>query len=69
LKTRLFFWPIRCSSKKSADYIKLTGYAAPARGVTLLVSNNVEDILPKLREAARAVSEAEKEMALPAERL
>jgi uncharacterized protein (TIGR00730 family) len=42
---------------------------APARGVTLLVADNVEDILPKLREAARAVSEAEERMAIPAERL
>jgi len=42
---------------------------SPARGVNLLVTDNVEDILPKLREAARAVSEADKQMAVPAERL
>jgi uncharacterized protein (TIGR00730 family) len=41
----------------------------PTRGVDLLVVNRVEEILPKLREAARAVTEAEKEMAIPAERL
>ncbi len=41
----------------------------PARGVDLLVVDRVEDILPKLREAAYAVSENEKQMAVPAERL
>ncbi len=41
----------------------------PARGVDLLVADRIEDILPKLRKAARAVSEAEKQMAVPAERL
>jgi len=41
----------------------------PGRGVSLLVAESVEDILPKLREAARAVSEAEERMAIPAERL
>lgn len=42
---------------------------SPDRGVDLLVVDGIEDILPKLREAARAVSEAEKKMAVPAERL
>ena len=42
---------------------------SPARGVELLVTARVEDILPKLRAAARAVTEAEKQMAIPAERL
>ncbi len=41
----------------------------PARGVDFLVADRVEDILPKLREAARAVAEADKKMALPAERM
>jgi uncharacterized protein (TIGR00730 family) len=41
----------------------------PARGVDLLVVDRIEDVLPKLREAARAVAEAEKQMAVPAERL
>jgi uncharacterized protein (TIGR00730 family) len=41
----------------------------PARGVGLLVVDRVDEILPKLREAARAVSEADKQMAIPAERL
>jgi uncharacterized protein (TIGR00730 family) len=42
---------------------------APANGVDLLVVDRIEDILPRLREAARAVSEAEKQMAVPAERM
>src|SRR5580658_4217849 len=41
----------------------------PSRGVDLLVVDRIEDILPKLREAARAVGEAEKTMAVPLERL
>ena len=42
---------------------------SPARGVELLVADDIQDILPKLRAAARAVTEAEKQMAIPAERL
>jgi uncharacterized protein (TIGR00730 family) len=42
---------------------------APAKGVELLMVERVEDILPKLQAAARAVSEAQKKMAVPAERL
>jgi len=42
---------------------------APARGVELLVSDSIEDILPKLRAAAKAVSEADERMAIPVERL
>ena len=41
----------------------------PVNGVELLVVERVEDILPKLQAAARAVSEAQKQMAVPAERL
>ncbi len=41
----------------------------PAKGVELLVVERVEDILPKLQTAARAVSEAQKKLAVPAERL
>jgi uncharacterized protein (TIGR00730 family) len=41
----------------------------PVDGVDLLVADRIEDILPKLRKAVRAVSEAEKQMAVPAERL
>ncbi len=42
---------------------------APVNGVDLLVAERIEDILPKLRKAVRATSEAEKQMAVPAERL
>ena len=41
----------------------------PSRGVDLLVVERVDDILPKLHEAVRGVSEAQKQMAVPAERL
>ncbi|HXZ10000.1 MAG TPA: TIGR00730 family Rossman fold protein, partial [Paraburkholderia sp.] len=52
------------------DHMRALGLVPPpARGVNYLVVDRVEDILPKLREAARAVSEAEKQMAVPAERL
>jgi len=42
---------------------------SPARGIDLLVVDRIEEILPKLREAARAVTEAEEKLAIPAERL
>ena len=41
----------------------------PSRGVDLLVADRVADILPKLQEAARGMSEVEKTMAVPLERL
>ena len=41
----------------------------PAKGVELLVADRIVDVLPMLREAARAVSEVQKKMAVPAERL
>jgi uncharacterized protein (TIGR00730 family) len=41
----------------------------PSRGVDLLVVERVADILPKLNDAVRGVSEAQKQMAVPAERL
>jgi len=41
--------------------------AAPR--VDCLVADRVENILPKLREAARDVTDAEKTMAVPAERM
>jgi hypothetical protein len=37
--------------------------------VNFLVAERVEDILPILRQAARGRAEAEKPMAIPAERL
>jgi uncharacterized protein (TIGR00730 family) len=41
----------------------------PARGVNLLVAERVDDILPKLREAARTVVAGERKMAVPADRM
>jgi uncharacterized protein (TIGR00730 family) len=41
----------------------------PSKGVDLLVVERVADILPKLSEAVRGVSETQKQMAVPAERL
>jgi uncharacterized protein (TIGR00730 family) len=41
----------------------------PARGVDLLVAERIEDILPKLREAAPAGAKAEKKIAVPVDRL
>jgi uncharacterized protein (TIGR00730 family) len=52
------------------DHMRRLGLVpSSAHGVELLVADRVEDILPKLREAARSVSPAEKELAVPAERL
>jgi uncharacterized protein (TIGR00730 family) len=52
------------------DHMRRLGLVpSSAHGVELLVANRVEDILPKLQEAARTVSPAEKELAVPAERL
>jgi uncharacterized protein (TIGR00730 family) len=52
------------------DHMRRLGLVpSSANGVELLVADRVEDILPKLREAARSVSPAEKELAVPAERL
>src|SRR5271154_1947031 len=51
-------------------HMREQGLVPPAaRGVELLVVDRVEDILPKLQAAARAVSEAQTKMAVPAERL
>lgn len=41
----------------------------PAKGVDLLIAERIEDILPKLQAAARAVSEAETQLVVPADRL
>ena len=41
----------------------------PAKGVELLVADRIVDILPTLQGAARAISDAEKEMAVSTERL
>jgi uncharacterized protein (TIGR00730 family) len=52
------------------QHMRALGLVPPAeRGVDLLVADRVADILPKLQNAARAVSDAEKEMAVSTERL
>jgi uncharacterized protein (TIGR00730 family) len=54
------FWdPLRAL----IDHMKRLEFIRPHMAVDFLVADRVEDILPKLFEAARAVSEAEKEMA------
>jgi uncharacterized protein (TIGR00730 family) len=51
-------------------HMRELGLVPPAsRGVELLVVERVEDILPKLHAAARAVGEAQKKMAVSTERL
>jgi len=52
------------------DHMRALGLVpAGSRGADLLVVDRIEDILPKLRAAARAVSEREEQLAIPAERL
>jgi uncharacterized protein (TIGR00730 family) len=51
------------------DHMREVQFVPPALHVDFLVADRVTDILPKLRDAARDVTEAEKLMAVPAERL
>jgi uncharacterized protein (TIGR00730 family) len=51
------------------EHMRTVKFVPPAYEVEFLVAKRVEDILPKLREAARDVAEAEKTMAVPTERL
>jgi uncharacterized protein (TIGR00730 family) len=51
------------------DHMRAVEFVAAALSVDFLVADRVEDILPKIRNAARQVAEAEKAMAVPAERL
>ena len=61
------FWDPLCAL---LDHMEKLEFIRPGLGVNFLVAERVEDILPKLIEAARAVSEAEKEMTpVVAERL
>jgi uncharacterized protein (TIGR00730 family) len=61
------FWDPLCAL---LDHMKSLQFIRAGLTVNLLVADRVEDILPKLSEAARAVAEAEKEMApVIAERL
>jgi uncharacterized protein (TIGR00730 family) len=51
------------------DHMRAVEFVPSALSVDFLVATRVEDILPKIREAAHAVAEAEKTMVVPAERL
>jgi uncharacterized protein (TIGR00730 family) len=61
------FWDPLCAL---LDHMEKLEFIRPGLGVNYLVADRVEDILPKLLDAARAVSEAEKQMSpIAAERL
>jgi uncharacterized protein (TIGR00730 family) len=52
------------------DHMRTLGLVPPpARGVDLLVAERIEDILPRLRDAAPAAAKAEKKIAVPVDRL
>jgi len=51
------------------DHMRAVQFLPASLRVDFLVADRVANILPKLREAARKVSEAEAAMAIPAERL
>jgi uncharacterized protein (TIGR00730 family) len=51
------------------DHMRAVEFVPSALSVDFLVATRVEDILPKIREAAHAVAEAENTMVVPAERL
>jgi uncharacterized protein (TIGR00730 family) len=51
------------------QHMRAVKFVPSALNVDFLVTDRVEDILPKMRDAAREVAEAEKAMAVPVERL
>ena len=51
------------------DHMRAQEFLPAMPRVDCLVADKAEDILPKLREAARVVTDAEKTMAVPAERM
>jgi uncharacterized protein (TIGR00730 family) len=51
------------------DHMRAQQFLPAAPRVDCLVADRVEDILPKLRDAVRDVTEADKTMAVPAERM
>jgi hypothetical protein len=51
------------------EHMRTQQFVPAALRVDFLVASRVEDVLPKMREAARGVAEADKAMAVPAERL
>jgi uncharacterized protein (TIGR00730 family) len=54
---------------KLVAHMRAQEFLPPGLRVDFLVANRAEDILPKLRDAARGVGEAEKTMAIPVERM
>jgi hypothetical protein len=50
------------------EHMRAVEFMPASLRVDVLVADRVEDILPKAREAARVVAEADKTMAVPAER-
>jgi uncharacterized protein (TIGR00730 family) len=51
------------------EHMRTQDFLPAVPRVDCLVADRVEDILPKLRDAARDVTDAEKTMAVPAERM
>jgi uncharacterized protein (TIGR00730 family) len=51
------------------EHMRAVGFMPASLRVDILVADRIDDILPKLREAARVFTEADKTMAVPAERL
>jgi uncharacterized protein (TIGR00730 family) len=51
------------------DHMRAQKFLPDVPRVDCLVADRVEDILPKLRDAARDVTDAERTMAVPAERM
>ncbi|MFL6798392.1 MAG: TIGR00730 family Rossman fold protein [Xanthobacteraceae bacterium] len=61
------FWDPLCAL---LDHMRNLQFIRPSLDVTLLVADRVEDVLPKLVEAARSVSKVDKDMApVAAERM
>ncbi len=51
------------------EHMRTVKFLPPSLSVDFLVAARVEEILPKMRDAAGKVAEAERQMAVPAERL
>ncbi|HEX4040842.1 MAG TPA: TIGR00730 family Rossman fold protein, partial [Xanthobacteraceae bacterium] len=51
------------------DHMHAVKFLPPGLRVDFLVTKRIDEILPMLRETARKVAEAEKAMAVPADRL
>src|SRR5262245_18793820 len=60
------FWEPLCAL---LDHMERLQFIRNSMSVNLLVAERVEEVLPKLIAAARAVTEAEKEMTVAAERM